>query len=234
MHVVRDRRENPEADREVTAHLVDRVRETGEAGRRVWTPPRQVSFGPRDRRADGYDRARRAASERGYPATERDAGGRAVAYAGSTVAFVLAEPVDGSRAVTRDESDRDAADRRRGIRARYDAATAALRAALSSLRVDAAPGEPPDSFCPGSHSLQADGKIVGLAQRVRREVTLVGGVVVTRDHEALAAVLTPVYAALALPFDPDSVGSVARTGGDGRPEAVVDAVEAALSEMHES
>jgi len=83
------------------------------------------------------------------------------------------------------------------------------------------------SFCPGAHSLQATGKLVGIAQRVRQDVALTAGVVVVRDHAAIAAVLDPVYDALGLPFDPDSVGSVVRAGGDG--EGLLDALETELA-----
>lgn len=209
MRVVRGSYDDPEVDRAATHRLVERVRTSGDPTLRVWTPPRQVAFGLRDAGEDGYERAREAAKRRGYPPVERDAGGRAVAYTGSTVAFALAKSV---------------ADERRGIGSRYDDVTDALRAALAALGVDASAGEPSASFCPGSHSLQAAGKIAGLAQRVRSDVALVGGVIVTRDHDAIAAVLQPVYDALGLSFDPDSVGSVERAGGDGRPDAVVEAI----------
>ena len=194
--------------------MVDRVADGGEAALRAWTPQRQVVFGRRDRRSDGYERAREVARERGYAVVERQVGGSAVAYTGDTVAFALAEPVD---------------DHRTGLRERYDRALDALRAALADSGVDARRGEPPDSFCPGSHSLQtADGKVVGVAQRVRRDVTVVAGVVVVSDADAVSAVLDPVYDALDVPFDAGSVGSVAEAGGPASPAPVVRALETAF------
>ena len=120
------------------------------------------------------------------------------------------------------------ADPRAGLTTRYEATTERVRRALAEVGVEATPGEPPDSFCPGSHSLQADGKVVGIAQRVRPDAALVAGCVVVAGRERLAAVLGPVYDALDRPFDPASVGSVAAAGGPTDPERVRTAVERAL------
>jgi len=213
MRLLRGRADDHERDYERTREMVARVASEDEAAVRVWTPHRQVAFGRRDRRAEGYNRAQAAASERGYAVLERAVGGRAVAYTGSTAAFALAEPIAESRG---------------DIGARYDRVAAAVRRALGAVGVDATEGEPPDAFCPGSHSLQAGGKIVGLAQRVRQDVALTAGIVVVRDHDAIAAVLDPVYAALGVPFDPPSVGSVARADGDA--DAISGALETELVE----
>ncbi|WP_276260316.1 lipoate--protein ligase family protein [Haloglomus litoreum] len=198
MRVVRGRAADVAEDRAITEHLVADAGETGEPAIRVWTPHRQVAFGRRDAREPGYDRAREAAADRGYAPYERETGGRAVAYTGHTVAFTRIEPV---------------AELRTGIEERYDEAVSVVRAALADCGVDAERGEPPESFCPGAHSLSADGKLVGIAQRVGSDVARVGGIVVVRDHAAIAAVLAPVYDALGVPFDPGSVGSVARARG---------------------
>lgn len=217
MEIRRGRASTIEADQAETAAVVD----AGAAGRtaaaRVWRPHRQVAFGRRDARSDGYDRARERANQRGFPATTRDVGGRAVAFSGQTVAFVAAVPVDGARG---------------GIKRRYDAATDLLLSALSDLGVDARPGEPDRSFCPGSHSVQADGKLAGLAQRVTAEVATVAGVVLVADRDAVIDVLDPVYDALGVPFDPSAVGTVARAGGPADPGTVADAIAGALAAGH--
>jgi lipoate-protein ligase A len=104
-----------------------------------------------------------------------------------------------------------------------------LHGALEALGVDAREGEPPGAFCPGAHSLSTDaGKVVGIAQRVRQGSAAVAGIVVVRDHAAIAAVLEPVYGALGVPFDAASVGSVAASGGPADPTRVARAVESAL------
>lgn len=198
-----------------TPALLDRAGETGRSAVRAWIPDRRVMFGRRDAHDRGYDRARRAARRRGYRAVERRVGGRAVAYTGRTVAFARATPL---------------ADPRRGLDDRYAAAVGAVRDALAALGADLVPGEPPDSFCPGAHSLRArdGGKVVGLAQRIRADAALVGGCVLVDDHEAQRAVLAPVYGALDHPLDPAAVGSLATAGGPAAPDRVARAIEAAL------
>jgi lipoate-protein ligase A len=211
--VLRGRRAEPGPDRTVTRDLASRVARTGEPAVRVWYPPCQVVFGRRDRAADGYERAKRAAESRGYPTTVRETGGRAVAFTGDVLALARAESVDA--AVT-------------GTDERYERALADLESALAELGVAAERGEPPDSFCPGTRSLSAGGKLVGLAQRVRAEVAVVGGLVVVRDGAAIAAVLDPVYEALDLPFDPASAGSLDGAGGETDRDGARATVEDAL------
>ena len=210
MRVLRGRAASIDTDREATAEMLSAVAADGDAAVRVWTPHRQVAFGRRDAREDGYEAAREAASDRGFPPVERSVGGRAVAYAGTTLAFALAEPID---------------DLREGLDDRYERATAAIERALREVGAETERGEPDDSFCPGTHSLQCDGKVVGIAQRVRQDAALTAGVVITDERDAVAAVLDDVYGALGVPFDPDSVGSVAAAGGTGDPERVRTAIE---------
>jgi lipoate-protein ligase A len=207
MRVLRGRLEDPAADRDRTAEMLQRVVEADEPALRVWQPPKQLSFGRRDARANGYDTARETAIEYGYPPHERQTGGHAVAYTGSTVAIARAAPIDEFRS---------------GLDERYEAATKAVQRALWRLGVPAQRGEPADTFCPGNHSLSWRGKIAGLAQRVQRDAALVGGIVVVDGHQSIAAVIQPVYEALGLPFDPDSVGSIERTGGRAEPDEVVE------------
>jgi octanoyl-[GcvH]:protein N-octanoyltransferase len=208
VRVVYGREATPGADYATTQRLADRAAESGESALRVWTPHRQLAFGRRDARAGGYERARDAAERYGYPPVERRVGGRAVAYTGSTLAVVHAIP--GAE--------------RTAIESRYAAATERLARALATLGVDATDGEPDDSFCPGAHSLQAGGKLAGVAQHVRSDVALVAGIVVVRDRGPIADVLGPVYGALGVPFDPESVGSVAAAGGPADPATVRDAI----------
>jgi octanoyl-[GcvH]:protein N-octanoyltransferase len=214
MRALRGRAETIEADRAVTREMVEDTRTTDESAVRVWTPHRQIAFGRRDTRAEGYESARSAAETHDFPTYERRVGGRAVAYTGNTVAFARTESIE---------------DIREGMQARYSSATTDLQVALTRLGVHVYPGEPPDSFCPGSHSLQADGKIVGIAQRIQRGVALVAGIVIVSDYATIAAVLEEVYASLDVPFDTDSVGSVERAGGDSDPEQVTHEIEQALA-----
>jgi len=211
MRVYRGRAADAAADRAVTAEVVDRVGRTGDPAVRVWAPHRQVAFGRRDAREAGYDRARAAARERGYDPLERSVGGRAVAYTGtSTLAFARIEPVDGVRG---------------GLDDRYERLTVDVRRALRRLGVAAERGEPDGAFCPGQHSLQRDGKLVGIAQRVRQDAAVASGICVVDERAELADVLAAVYDALGVPFDPKSVGSVAAAGSSGDVESVRSTVE---------
>jgi lipoate-protein ligase A len=188
------------------------TREDGESRVRVWRPSPQVAFGRRDTVSSSYDKARGVASDAGYATTVRNVGGRAVVHAGETVAFAVAAPVE---------------DPRVGLRDRYDDAVCATRDALSSVGVDTRCGEPDRSFCPGEASLCVDsengGKVAGVAQRVTRDAALVSGVVVTGRADETARVVSSVYGALGVPFDPASVGTA-----DASPSAVGYALENAL------
>ncbi|EMA10865.1 Lipoate-protein ligase A [Haloarcula vallismortis] len=215
MRLLRGRAADPETDFERTREMAETVAEDREPALRAWRPQRQVAFGRRDANSDGYDRACRAARDRGYTVIERAVGGRAVAYTGSTVSFSLAVPTDDPRGTIDD---------------RYEWAKAAVKRALDDCGITVVTGEPDAAFCPGSHSLQADGKIAGLAQRVRQSVAVVGGIVVVRDHEAIAEALAPIYEAIDVPFESQSVGSVANAGGTDDPDRVIAALEQSLAD----
>ncbi|ELY59868.1 biotin/lipoate A/B protein ligase [Natronococcus amylolyticus DSM 10524] len=218
MRVFRGRAGTIEADREASERLLE-VAADGEPAVRVWTPHRQVAFGRRDSRLEGYERAREAARERAFPPIERSVGGRAVAYDGeTTLAFARAEPIE---------------DFRRGTDERYERLTADVARSLEKMDVGLERGEPDDSFCPGAHSLStADAaglrKVVGIAQRVRQDAALVSGILVVDGREELARVLEAVYGALGVPFDPDSVGSIARASGEDDPTTIARAIEDGL------
>lgn len=217
MRVVRGRADDVADDRAVTRRLIDAAG-AGESAVRVWRPHRQVAFGPRDVTSDGYDAAREAAEAAGFAVSERRVGGRAVAFTGETISFARIEPIDGVR---------------RGIEERYARVRVDVRDALTELGVDAERGEPEQSFCPGSQSLQAEGgKLVGMAQRVTGDAALVAGLVVVDGHDEIGEVLTPVYDALDVPFDPDTVGSIERAGGKVDPVAIILRVEDALVGDH--
>ncbi|MFB6126102.1 MAG: biotin/lipoate A/B protein ligase family protein [Halolamina sp.] len=218
MRLVRGRAADSDADRDLTRRLLAETAKRGEPALRAWTPHRQVAFGRRDAREDGYDRAVAAAEDRGFPAVERSVGGRAVVYTGRTLAFAWCRPTD---------------DARTGLDDRYETGVDVVVDALDAVGVDARPGEPPRSFCPGDYSVRTpSGKVAGIAQRVTDGAALVAGCVVVADDEAVAAVLDPVYDALGVPFDPESVGGVA-AGGPADPTVLARALETAVLD-HES
>lgn len=217
MLVRRERGETLDDDRERTRRFVEDVRNRGVPGLRVWTPPSHVSFGRRDANSNNFQRVRTRVEDRGYPTAVRQSGGRAVVHTEGTLAVLLALPTDDGERIT--------------LQDRYDAALECFRSALKEGGVEAERGEPPNSFCPGSHSLQIGGcKVLGLAQRVRRDVAMLTAILIVRDEGTVADVLEPIYEALGVPFDPTTVGSLTSAGGSADRDRVGDAIVAAFED----
>lgn len=162
---------------------------------------RHVGVTRRDTLRAGFGEAVRAAHEEGYPVLVRGAGGGAIAANHGTFGFSIVRPAE---------------DARRGIKERYDEAATLVLGAFSRLGIgEAEVGEVRDEFCPGDHSIRAGDfengmKLVGIAQRVTRRATSVGGIVLVRGEEELASILSGFYAAMNLPMRPGSVGSLHR------------------------
>ncbi len=182
----------------------------------VWNPLPQVAFGRRDLRETGYEVAVRAAEEHGLAVTRRTAGGRAVVHTGATAAFAVTE----------------SAEARDGLRERYCRVSDAVEEALSSIDVEVDCREPEKSFCPGDHSLStADGKVVGVAQRVSGGAALVSGVALVEDRDVTVTVHEEVYSALGLDLDPGSVSTLEAVNPEVSVETVLDAFERELVDV---
>ena len=176
---------------------------------------RHVGVTRRDTFRPGFEDAVRAAGAMGFPVLVRSAGGGATAADRGTFGFSIIRPAD------KNES-------RRGIRERYDEAAAFVLGAFSRLGVLAEVGEVRDEFCPGDHSIRVgdgeDGmKVVGIAQRITRRATSVGGIVLVEGERELARVLGRVYGAMRLPFRSGSVGSLRRAGYEVGTQDVIEA-----------
>ena len=177
---------------------------------------RHVGVTRRDTFRPGFADALEAAEKMGYPVLVRSAGGGATAADKGTFGFSIIRPAG-------------EAEWRRGIRERYDEAAGLVLGAFSRLGVrDAEVGEVRDEFCPGDHSIRiGDGeggmKVVGIAQRITRRATSVGGIVLVEGESELARVLEGVYGAMRLPFRTASVGSLRRAGHDVGTEEVISA-----------
>ena len=177
---------------------------------------RHVGVTRRDTFRPGFAEAVGAAEAMGYPVLVRSAGGGATAADRGTFGFSIIRPADETEA-------------RRGIRERYDEAAGLVLGAFSRLGVrDAKVGEVRDEFCPGDHSVRVgdgDGgmKVVGIAQRLTRRATSVGGIVLVEGEGELARVLEAVYGAMRLPFRTASVGSLRRAGYDVSTAEVIEA-----------
>lgn len=212
-----DRFEDPGTVYGYIGAVFDQV-SSGERGPTITITPstRHVGVTRRDTRREGFGAAVRAAYEEGYPVLVRGAGGGATAAHTGTFGFSIVRPAPEDRQGTGD---------------RYDEAAALVLAAFGRLGVRAEVGEVRDEFCPGDHSIRAGGfedgtKLVGIAQRLTRRATSVGGIVLVSGEGDLARVLQRVYAAMSLPFRPETVGSLRRTGNG----AVLEEVMAAVAE----
>lgn len=178
---------------------------------------RHVGVTKRDTLRPGFEAAARAANAEGYPVLVRGAGGGAIAAGPGTLGFSIIRPA-------RPE------ERWKGTAERYDEAAALVLGAFSRLGFQHAEvGEVRDEFCPGDHSLRVGGfdggmKLCGIAQRVTKRATSVGGILLVHGEEDLARVLGRVYGALALPFRAGSVGSLRRAGSAAGVEDVVRAL----------
>jgi octanoyl-[GcvH]:protein N-octanoyltransferase len=185
---------------------------------RVYQPTSAaVAFGRRDVRLPGFHDAVAAVRGSGFAACVRAPGGRAVAYTPQAlvVDHVSPDPEWPS-----------------GLEGRFDTFGDLWSGVLSRLGVDARVGEVPGEYCPGSHSVNARGevKLVGTAQRMVRGAWLFSAVLVFDGASVLRPLLRQVYAALDLPFDDTSVGSLTEEVPGLSLKAVEDAVLAAYDE----
>ncbi len=161
---------------------------------RVHATRRTVAFGIRDTRSPGYIAAVSVASRRGFTPLERLAGGRAAAFTEGTLAFSWASPDPGV-----------------ATEARFSELARIMRDAFSGLGADARIGEVKGEYCPGAHSVNLSGrhKVMGVGQRIIRGAAHVGGVVVVTGRDTVTGVITPVYDALGLGWNPDTSGDLA-------------------------
>ena len=186
---------------------------------------RHVGVTRRDTFRPGFPRAVRAANDEGYPVLVRASGGGATAADIGTFGFSIIRPAEEEMG--------------RGIPERYDEAAALVLGAFSHLGLAAEVGEVRDEFCPGDHSVRVGGwdggmKLCGIAQRVTRRATSVGGIVLVEGERDLTRVLEKVYGALDLPFRPGSVGSARLAGNEASVEAFLEAFAAEAERRYDA
>jgi len=186
---------------------------------RLWRPADALAFSVLDRTLEGFPEAVAAARAAGFEPFLRLAGGHASVYAREVLAFAWVIP---------------APDPRVGVAARFDEAAGLVAASLRTLGVEARVGPVPGEYCPGSHSVNAGGrvKLMGVGQRVVRGAAYVGGAIVAGGSARLRGVLAPVYEALGLRFDPETLGSVEDERAGTGPDEVAESLLAAFARRH--
>ena len=186
---------------------------------RLHRPGPTLAFSRQDAASRGYRAAVRAAREAGFEPVLRLAGGRAAVYHHGTLACSWAVP-----------------DRLPAARTfeRFRELASLLAGALQRLGVDARVGEVPGEYCPGAWSVNARGqrKLVGIGQRIVAGAAHRGAVIVVSGSGAIRDVLLPVYEALGLEWNPETVGSVEDEIGAVELRAVEEAILVVLGEHY--
>jgi octanoyl-[GcvH]:protein N-octanoyltransferase len=183
-------------DAALTHALLEEVAGGGRpATLRVYRPRPTVAFGRLDALRPGFRDAVCAAAAHGFTPVLRQPGGHAAAYDGASLVVDQVRP------------EREIVP---ALQRRFADAAGLFAGALRGLGVDARVGEVPGAYCPGGYSVNARGrvKLVGLAQRLVRGASLLGAVVVVGGAERIRDVLSDVYAALDLAWDPATAGAV--------------------------
>lgn len=187
---------------------------------RIYRPQPTVSFGQQDVRMDGYQAAREASQHHGFTPVVRRVGGRAAAYHPGSLIIDHIQP-EGDAMV--------------GFRNRFTSFGELFTRTLRNLGVDAAVGEIPGEYCAGEYSVHAilDAghriKLAGTAQRVVKGAWLFSTSLVVEDAAPIRDVLTDVYAALGIDFDPSTAGAAE----DAAPGATVDDVNDELLSQYQ-
>src|SRR4051794_19311269 len=165
---------------------------------RIWAPVPALALSRLDELRPGATAARDAAARAGVDPVQRVSGGHAVIVGRGSFCVGFAE----------------AAGTFEGTQERYERLTAALIEAFAAVGVGAEQGELEGEWCPGAWSIRSGGvKLAGLAQRAIKGAAWAEAVVDLAPDPASRALLAEVYAALELPLDPATLGSVSELAG---------------------
>ncbi len=184
---------------------------------RLYVPENALLFSSLDARRPGYARALALAERSGFPSLIRLAGGQAAAFLDQSIAFAWAS------------SDPDA---RLHIRRRFEDISGWIAASLRRLGLDARVGPLSGEYCPGEYSVNIGGriKVMGVGQRVIRGGAHIGGVLTVAQTELLRDTLAPIYEALELEFQAETVGGIADVDPSLGPAEIIRAMGEVLEE----
>ena len=203
------------------SHAIVRAVGDGRLGEtfRIHRTSRIVAFGRHDRVSPGYREAVALARDQGYLPIERLAGGRAAVFHEDTLAFSWAIPSEQPRAE---------------ITERFVSVSQLLAGAFGDLGMPAAVGKLEGEYCPGAYSVHVGtGKVMGVGQRLVRGAAHVGGVIVVDGGRRIPHVLSPIYRALGLSWDPRTSGDLADHLPGVTMDAVAHAVRSRLADQHQ-
>jgi octanoyl-[GcvH]:protein N-octanoyltransferase len=186
-------------DRAVSQGLLDEVaRGEADSAIRIWRPVPSLALSRLDELRPGAGAARAAADRAGVQAIRRVSGGHAVVLGPGSFCVGVAEPAHTFE----------------GTDARYQRLTGALVEAFAVVGIDAEHGELRGEWCPGSWSVRSGGvKLAGTAQRVIKGAAWTDAVVELAPDAPTRALLTEVYAALELPLEQSTIGSISEVAG---------------------
>jgi lipoate-protein ligase A len=197
LQLVTDGRPEPRwLDTEISRVMLQAASDGGIADTfRLHVPGRVVAFGKRDTIDRRYPAAAEAAAEVGFASMERMAGGRAAVFTEHTLSFAWTIPDP---------------DPRPGITARFAALAEVVVDAFGRLGIASEIGEIPGEYCPGTWSVNHDGriKLMGVGQRLARNAAHVGGVIVVGRPDLVRRALVPVYRVMGLDWDPATAGAL--------------------------
>ena len=202
-------------DMDIVRRALQRLK-TGEAGvLRFYRPVPTAAFAPRDITSEHYRAAAGCMRSLGFAPVERLAGGHLAVYDEHALVIDLVAPHP---------------EPRQHIHGRFKIFAEAIATALATQGVDASIGELPGEYCPGSSSINGEGriKLVGLAQRVVGNGYHLGAVISVQHSSAAKQAVTTAYQILGLPFDPKTFGAVSDLAGLKLLERVCQAIQTSV------
>lgn len=162
---------------------------------RIFTPEATAAFSRRDTKQPGFSRAARAASALGFIPVVRACGGRLAAYHGGTVVIDHVMHEHNSHA---------------GMHQRFEHFSSLHAEVLRGLGLDARVGELPGEYCPGTYSVNAEGrcKIVGSAQRITRNGWLFSSIIQVTGSGRIREVLEAAHREIGYALDSATIGAI--------------------------